>query len=109
MDVDDLVATDVHNHVHRSVHGATYRAEAEDMGEHAGIGAMRQYSLPGLAGYCRERNMAAVLFGSGVPVITPERWMEDFAALAIEDDVRPLIMKENAARLFGLRPEEHTA
>jgi predicted TIM-barrel fold metal-dependent hydrolase len=43
-----------------------------------------------------------VLFGSDYPLITPDRWMADFATIAIRDDVRPLILKENAVRLFGL-------
>jgi predicted TIM-barrel fold metal-dependent hydrolase len=45
-----------------------------------------------------------VLFGSDYPVITPDRWLTDFAALEIKPDVRPLILKENAARLLGLDP-----
>jgi hypothetical protein len=28
--------------------------------------------------------------------------LADFATIGIRDDVRPLILKENAARLFGL-------
>jgi uncharacterized protein len=43
-----------------------------------------------------------VLFGSDFPVITPERWIRDFERLEIKPEVRPLIMKDNAARLFGL-------
>jgi predicted TIM-barrel fold metal-dependent hydrolase len=43
-----------------------------------------------------------MLFGSDYPLITPDRWMSDFAAIAIRDEVRPLILKENAARLFSL-------
>lgn len=43
-----------------------------------------------------------MLFGSDYPLITPDRWMTDFAAIAIRDEVRPLILKENAARLFAL-------
>jgi len=42
-----------------------------------------------------------MLFGSDYPMITPDRWMADFANIAIKDEVRPLILKENAARLFG--------
>jgi predicted TIM-barrel fold metal-dependent hydrolase len=42
-----------------------------------------------------------MLFGSDYPLITPDRWMADFAAINIKDEVRPLILKENAARLFG--------
>ena len=43
-----------------------------------------------------------VLFGSDFPVITPDRWLADFAALDIKPDVRPLILKDNAARMLGL-------
>jgi predicted TIM-barrel fold metal-dependent hydrolase len=45
-----------------------------------------------------------VLFGSDYPLITPERWMADFEKIAIRDEVRPLILKENAVKLFGLSP-----
>ncbi|GAA4866689.1 4-hydroxyphenyl-beta-ketoacyl-CoA hydrolase [Saccharopolyspora cebuensis] len=44
-----------------------------------------------------------VLFGSDFPVIRPDRWMRDFAALDISAEVRPLICKDNALRLLGLR------
>ena len=44
-----------------------------------------------------------VLFGSDFPVLTPDRWLADFAELPIKDEVRPLILKENAIRLLGLR------
>jgi uncharacterized protein len=44
-----------------------------------------------------------VLFGSDFPVLTPDRWLADFTALEIKDEVRPLILKENALRLLGLR------
>jgi predicted TIM-barrel fold metal-dependent hydrolase len=44
-----------------------------------------------------------VLFGSDYPLIRPERWIRDFEALEIKDEVRPLIMKENAVRALGLR------
>ena len=43
-----------------------------------------------------------VLFGSDYPLLTPERWIRDFENLEIRDDVRPLIMKDNAARVLGL-------
>jgi uncharacterized protein len=44
-----------------------------------------------------------VLFGSDYPLIDPERWLADFAQLEIRDEVRALILKENALRLLGLR------
>ncbi|HVW09269.1 MAG TPA: amidohydrolase family protein [Bryobacteraceae bacterium] len=43
-----------------------------------------------------------VLFGSDYPLLTPDRWMADFEKIGIKDEVRPLILKENAVRLFGL-------
>jgi hypothetical protein len=43
-----------------------------------------------------------VLFGSDFPVITPDRWLTDFAALDIKPEVRPLVLKDNAVRLLGL-------
>jgi predicted TIM-barrel fold metal-dependent hydrolase len=49
-----------------------------------------------------------VLFGSDYPLITPDRWMADFEKIAIRDEVRPLILRENAIRLFGLG-DAHTS
>ena len=43
-----------------------------------------------------------VLFGSDYPVITPDRWLADFAGLEIKPEVRPLLLKQNAARVLGL-------
>lgn len=43
-----------------------------------------------------------VLFGSDWPAITPDRWLEDFAALPIREEVRPLVLKDNARRLLGI-------
>jgi predicted TIM-barrel fold metal-dependent hydrolase len=43
-----------------------------------------------------------VLFGSDYPVITPDRWLADFAKLEIKPEVRPKILKDNAIRLLGL-------
>jgi len=43
-----------------------------------------------------------VLFGSDFPVVTPDRWLRDFAALDIKQEVRSLILKDNAARVLGL-------
>jgi len=43
-----------------------------------------------------------VLFGSDYPLITPDRWLADFAKIDIKPEVRPLILKENAKKLLGL-------
>jgi uncharacterized protein len=47
-----------------------------------------------------------VLFGSDYPMITPDRWLADFEQLDIRPEVRPLILKQNAARLLGLDREK---
>jgi len=43
-----------------------------------------------------------MLFGSDWPAITPDRWLKDFDAMPFKDEVRPLILKENAMRLLGV-------
>lgn len=43
-----------------------------------------------------------MLFGSDFPLITPDRWPKDFAEVGFKDEVRPLILKENAKRLLKL-------
>jgi predicted TIM-barrel fold metal-dependent hydrolase len=43
-----------------------------------------------------------VLFGSDYPLITPDRWLADFEQLAVKEEVRPLILRDNAARLLRL-------
>ncbi|HEX6999252.1 MAG TPA: amidohydrolase family protein [Gammaproteobacteria bacterium] len=44
-----------------------------------------------------------VLFGTDFPLITPDRWLADFEGIDVRPEVRPLILKENAARLLKLR------
>jgi len=41
-----------------------------------------------------------VLLGSDYPLITPDRWLADFEKTAIKDEVRPVILNENAIRPF---------
>jgi predicted TIM-barrel fold metal-dependent hydrolase len=43
-----------------------------------------------------------VMFGSDYPVIAPEKWLAEFEKLPIKPEVRPKILKENAARLLQL-------
>lgn len=62
-----------------------------------------KYFSPALVQYANTLLKHKVLFGSDYPLITPDRWLADFAKIAIRDDVRPLILKENAIRLFGLQ------
>ena len=61
-----------------------------------------KYFPPQLVQYANTLLKDKVLFGSDYPVLTPDRWLADFAKLPIKDDVRPKILKDNAARLLGL-------
>jgi predicted TIM-barrel fold metal-dependent hydrolase len=61
-----------------------------------------KYFSPILIQYANSLLKHKMLFGSDYPLITPDRWMADFEKIAIKDEVRPLILKENAVRLFGL-------
>ena len=61
-----------------------------------------KYFPPNLIQYANTLLKNKVLFGSDFPLITPDRWLADFAKIAIKDEVRPLILKENAVRLLGL-------
>ena len=61
-----------------------------------------KYFSPTLVQYANTLLKHKVLFGSDYPWITPDRWLADFDKIDIRDDVRPLVLKANAARLFGL-------
>ena len=61
-----------------------------------------RYFPPQLVRVANSLLRGKVLFGSDFPVITPDRWLEDFAALDLKPQVRPMILKDNAARVLGL-------
>ncbi|MEU4406047.1 amidohydrolase family protein [Streptosporangium sp. NPDC023963] len=61
-----------------------------------------KYFPPLLVRYANTLLKDKVLFGSDYPMITPDRWLADFDALDIKPEVRPKILKDNAARLLGL-------
>jgi len=62
-----------------------------------------KYFSPTLVQYANTLLKHKVLFGSDYPLITPDRWLSDFEKIGIRDEVRPLILKENAVLLLGLR------
>ncbi|MFF4638334.1 amidohydrolase family protein [Streptomyces olivaceus] len=64
-----------------------------------------KYFPPQLVRYANTLLKDKVLFGSDYPVITPDRWLADFGKLDIKPEVRPRILKGNAARLLGLRKD----
>jgi predicted TIM-barrel fold metal-dependent hydrolase len=61
-----------------------------------------RYFPPQLVQYANTQLREKVLFGSDFPLITPDRWLADFEQAAFRDDVRPLVLKENAVALLGL-------
>lgn len=61
-----------------------------------------KYFSPELIQYVNNLIKDRTLFGSDYPLFSPERWFQEFAQLPIKDEVRPLILKENACKLLGL-------
>jgi uncharacterized protein len=67
-----------------------------------------KYFPPQLVRYANTLLQDKVLFGSDYPVLTPDRWLADFDKLDIKPEVRPKILKANAARLLKLTDEKET-
>jgi predicted TIM-barrel fold metal-dependent hydrolase len=61
-----------------------------------------KYFSPTLIQYANTLLKHKMLFGSDFPLIKPDRWLAEFDKLAIREEVRPLILKENAVKLLGL-------
>ena len=61
-----------------------------------------KYFPPILVQYANTLLKEKILFGSDYPVLHPGKWLEEFDKLPIKPEVRPKIMKENAARLLKL-------
>ena len=61
-----------------------------------------KYFPPNLIQYANTLLRTKVLFGSDYPMITPDKWLAAFDEVGFRDEVRPLILKENAIRLLGL-------
>jgi len=61
-----------------------------------------KYFPPILVQYANTILKDKIMFGSDYPVLTPEKWTEEFDKLPIKPEVRPLIMKMNAARLLKI-------
>jgi len=61
-----------------------------------------KYFPPQLVQFANTQLKHKILFGTDYPLISPDRWLKDFESIGIRDEVRPLILKENAARLLGL-------
>ena len=65
-------------------------------------GWSQKYFSPQPVQYANTLLKDRILFGSGFPLITPDRWMSDFEEAGFKDAVKPLILKKNAMRLLNL-------
>jgi uncharacterized protein len=63
-----------------------------------------KYFPPQLVQYANTQLKHKMLFGTDFPLITPERWLKDFETAGFKPEVKPLILKENAVRMLGLKP-----
>ncbi|TMV10587.1 amidohydrolase family protein [Arenibacterium halophilum] len=61
-----------------------------------------KYFPPILVRYANTLLRKKMLFGSDWPMISPEKWLAAFDKADFRDDVRPGILKNNAAKLLGL-------
>lgn len=61
-----------------------------------------KYFPPQLVQYANTLLKDRILFGTDFPLITPERWLKDFEQAGFKDEVKPLILKENAMKLLKL-------
>jgi uncharacterized protein len=61
-----------------------------------------KYFPPQLVQYANSQLRHKVLFGSDFPMLTPDRWLADFEQAPFKDEVRPLVLKENARALLNL-------
>ena len=61
-----------------------------------------KYFPPQLVQYANTLLKDRILFGSDFPLITPDRWLTDFDEAGFKDEVKPLILKDNAMRLLKL-------
>ncbi len=57
---------------------------------------------PALVEAARRGLRRQVLFGSDYPLLTPQRWIEDFTTLGFDEETTQLVLRDNAFRLLGL-------
>ena len=65
-------------------------------------GWLPRYFPPQIVRYGNSQLKHKLLFGSDFPLISPDRWIEDFRAAGFKPEVQELILKENAIRALGL-------
>ena len=61
-----------------------------------------KYFSPLLVQYAKTLIQDKVMFGSDYPMISPERWLNDFDALGFDEAVRQKVLIDNAKRVLKL-------
>lgn len=61
-----------------------------------------RYFQPQIIQYANTQLKHKMLFGSDFPLIHPDKWLKAAKEVGFKDEVLPLIMKDNAAKLLGL-------
>jgi predicted TIM-barrel fold metal-dependent hydrolase len=61
-----------------------------------------RYFQPQIIRYANTQLKHKMLFGSDFPLIHPLKWLEAAKDVGFKDEVLPLILKDNAARVLGL-------
>jgi predicted TIM-barrel fold metal-dependent hydrolase len=61
-----------------------------------------RYFQPQIIQYANTQLRHKMMFGSDFPLIHPTKWLEAARQVGFKDEVLPLIMKDNAARVLGL-------
>lgn len=64
-----------------------------------------KYFRPLLVQYAATLLQDQVLFGSDYPALQPDRWLKDFEALALPEEIRRKILLENARKLLKLEDD----
>ena len=62
-----------------------------------------KYFPPQVIRYANGQLRHKMLFGSDFPLITPQAWIKAAKEVGFKEEVMPLILKENAARVLGLK------
>ena len=61
-----------------------------------------KYFPPQIVQYANRQLKRKMLFGSDFPVISPDRWIQDFKDAGFRPEMHELILKQNAIELLGL-------
>ena len=61
-----------------------------------------KYFQPLLVTYMTKMIPNKFLFGTDYPMLTPQRWLQDFENLQVSGEVRKMVLRDNARRLLKL-------